>query len=94
MSDADEYATGPTTWAYGWNLPGYMADNCEGFDTWAEARDGLIWELERLDCDDSTCSEAERDHAIALIAGASEGQELDVRCGSYVYFIAYVGTRG
>ena len=81
-------------WCYGWNHPGYMPDTSETCDTWSDARDALIWELERLDCDASTCSEAELDHAIALIAGASDGQEIEVRCGAYVYFILCAGARG
>jgi hypothetical protein len=89
--------TQTASWSYGWNVPGYMPDTSEGCETWADARDALVWELERLDCDDSTCSAEdcddstcsaeECDHAIALLAGASEGQELDVRCGRYVYFV-------
>lgn len=81
-------------WCYGWNQPGYMPDTSETCDTWSDARDALIWELERGDYNESTCSEAELDHAIAVLAGASEGQELDVRCGAYVYFIGREGARG
>jgi len=90
MTDDREYVLPATVWAYGWNMPGYMPDNSEGCETWADARDALVWELERLDCDDSTCSAEECDHAIALLSGAIEGQELDIRCGRYVYFIGKI----
>ena len=88
MTDDREYVLPASFWVYGWNVPGYMPDASDAAETWAAARDALVWELERLDCDDSTCSADECDHAISLLAGAKEGEPLDVRCGRYVYFIA------
>lgn len=77
----------------GWNVPGYLPDDepmtC---DTWEEARDALVWELERLDCDPddegAAALFAACDDAIAFLAGASVGQPLATApVAGYVYFI-------
>lgn len=80
-------------WVYGWNMPGYMPDASDGAETWESARDALTWELERMDCgapdepEGWLMTEDERDHAIAMLQGATSGQAIDVRAGRYVYFI-------
>lgn len=77
-----------TEWCYGWNMPGHSPDTVEVCETWTAARDALVWELERLDEDDSTGTSAEMDHTIAVLSGAQAGEPFDVRCGAWNYFVA------
>lgn len=79
--------TNSIEWCYGWNQPGYMPDASDAAESWDAARDSLIWELDRLDCDESTCTDADLDHAIALLQGATPERPIDVRAGRWVYFI-------
>jgi hypothetical protein len=66
-------------WTYGWNAPGYMPD-CEPTEceTWGEARDGLLWEIERWESFDPEAMEAEHAKADAVVAelkAATAGEE-------------------
>lgn len=66
-------------WSYGWNVPGYMPDAAEGAETWQDARDALVWELERWeDTDDETADKthASYDAAIAALMAAKPGDPL------------------
>lgn len=56
-------------WSYGWNVPGYSPDAAEGADTWEDARDALVWELERWESED----ESSYDAAIAALMAAKAG---------------------
>lgn len=72
---------------YGWNVPGYMPDTVEAAETWVEARDALLWEVERWDALEED-SEAALGDAERTIKAAPHGVEFEVQCGRYVLFVA------
>lgn len=87
--------TQPKSWAAGWNRPGYLPegdDNPFLYASWREARDALVWELERADFADQEAEETlawgdALDHAIATLQGAVEGEACAVPFDGWVFFV-------
>ena len=78
-----------TRWIAGYNVSGYMPEaeplEC---DTWQEARDALLFDLERCDFEDATL-DAQADAAIAFLSSESvEGCEVSTATvNGYLYWI-------
>jgi hypothetical protein len=80
-------------WAAGWNMPGYMPDSePAGFETWEEARDYIVAELEREleSLVDNEAPTTDHDETIARLNAATDESEYGETVGEYHYWIASV----
>jgi len=79
----------PAQFVYGWNRPGFMPDfvSEEAMD-WNEAREALLWEVERWDEQDDMTS-AQLDKAAAWLRNdhLTPHAGIEVECGAYVLFV-------
>lgn len=74
-------------WTYGWNQPGYMPDETQECETWADARDALLWEVQRWDVGGFGETEAQLDSAASTLECAVDGADIEIPCGTYVLFV-------
>ena|ERR1700694_284523 len=94
ISRIDELEALRKPWRAGLNMPGYMPDNepC-GFETWEEARDYIVSELER-DIDSLVDNEApttDQDEAVKRLNALDDTQEeYGETIGQYHYWISAV----
>ncbi|MGZ6199169.1 MAG: hypothetical protein ACXWNL_16155 [Vulcanimicrobiaceae bacterium] len=83
-------------WAAGWNMPGYMPDNPPAiFETWEEARDYIVAELESVkDNAEENAADADSiadlDSTIARLNAADDGNDYGETLGDSHYFITSV----
>jgi hypothetical protein len=79
-----------TLYVYGWNTPGYMPDfvSEEPMD-WNEAREALLWEVERWDETDSMSSEQldAAEYALKDWGINPTPRDLEFPCGNLNLFI-------
>lgn len=72
-------------WVYGANMPGYMPDEeYREAETWAEARDALLWDVERADEGAWGADAGELDVAERELREAPADEPFAVRCGRFV----------
>jgi hypothetical protein len=72
-------------WVYGCNTPGYLPDEPYAeAATWVQARDALLWDVERADEGAWSASMDQIDAAEAALRDAAEGKPFAIPCGSFV----------
>lgn len=84
-----------TKWVVGYNMPGYMPDNEPSeCDTFEEARDCLIGDLERAadeadtDTEEGAAEVARIDELIPRLRKIMMPEEIGITVGRWHYFIA------
>lgn len=71
----------------GWNQPGYTPEMVEGDFGWTEARDMLLWEVQRSDEGAWGATEDQLNSAASTLECAVEGKEIEIPCGTWVLFV-------
>lgn len=72
---------------YGWNQPGYSPELAEGPMPWGEARDSLLWEVERSGEDAFGTNSAQLDRVAEILRTAETSADIEIGCGTWVLFI-------
>lgn len=75
-------------WVAGWNMPGYLPDTVEEFDSFADAREFIIDELTNLiDFEEDSDLRRELKAARREVRSIRDAQPFEVYASDYAYFV-------